>query len=132
MENEPLITKVITRKIERPKWVPFNIPLRYRPSQIDVLSNNQASMTLWQKITFYSKLSLLAIKLVPLFINIRIAYMKQDWKTTVTGIVKAIFLVLSLLGLNTGSVSEALVCGACYAIIDLVQSFFTADSKPNA
>ena len=135
LRDEPLITRVPPRKIERPGFTPFNLPDRYKPKQIDLEPKNipiaETAMTFWERTKFYANLTVLAIRLIPILITLKMSTMKKDWKTTVTGIVKAVFLALSIFGVSTGNVTESLVLGVGYAIVDLVQSFFTADSVKN-
>jgi hypothetical protein len=131
--DEPLITKVPPRKIERPPITTFDIPERYKPKPIkptfQTVYTDNAEMGFWEKTKLYGKLALLGVKLIPIFITIKGSLMFKDWKTTVTGIVKALFLTLAVFGVNTGHVTESLVLGLGYAIVDLVQAWYTPDKK---
>lgn len=67
--------------------------------------------------------------LIPaLFIIIK-GLVMRDPKTTISGIVKAIFLVLSVVGINTGNLTEAMVTGLGYVIAEIYQAVWTPDKK---
>ena len=56
-------------------------------------------------------------------------YIMKDWKTTVSGVVKAIFSVLTIFGISTGNITEALITAFIAAGVEIVQSILTADKK---
>jgi hypothetical protein len=71
----------------------------------------------------------LVVQLTPiLFTTIR-GYMFKDWKTTLAGIVKTVFMLLTFFGVSTGNVTEAIVTAAVYGIAELVQAWYTPDNK---
>lgn len=53
----------------------------------------------------------------------------KDWKTTVSGVVKAIFSVLTIFGISTGHVTEALVTACVAGAVEIVQAILTPDKK---
>lgn len=56
----------------------------------------------------------------------------SNWKTTVTGVVKLVFFALGAFGISAGNVTEGLVLAACYALVDVIQAYFTADANKGA
>jgi hypothetical protein len=67
--------------------------------------------------------------MIPHFYTIIKGVAMSNWKTTVTGIVKLVFFALGAFGISTGNLTEGLVLAACYAIVDAIQSYFTADAN---
>ncbi len=131
--DEPLITKVPPRKIERPPITTFDIPERYKPKPIkptfQTVYTDNAEMGFWEKTKLYGKLALLGIKLIPILITIKGSLMLKDWKTTIAGVVKIIFMALTVFGIQTGNITEALVTGVLYGIAEIVQAWYTPDKK---
>ena len=67
--------------------------------------------------------------LTPIIFTIAKGYVMKDWKTTIAGIVKAVFSVLTIFGISTGNITEALITAALFAIADLVQSWLMPDKS---
>jgi hypothetical protein len=122
LSEDPIITKVLPRRIERP-----NVFQKIRPVQpLPVVdAEEQPSTNIVDKIHN----AWIMLRLVPHLFTICKGVAMSNWKTTLTGVVKLIFLGLSLFGISTGNVTESLVLGACYGIVDIIQSYFTADKK---
>ena len=79
-------------------------------------------LSLWDKIR-------LGPALVPALLIIIKGLTMSDLKTTISGIVKAIFAVLGVVGISTGNVTEAMVSGAIYVLAEIYQSIWTPDKK---
>lgn len=94
---------------------------RHKPKPIPVTPR----VTIWGKIKTTIKLSSLLVQLIFVVIRIRISLMSNDLKTTVAGCVKVLFLGLTVFGVNTGHITEALVTTALYAVAELVQAWYT-------
>ena len=124
MENLPdvLITKVKLwgNRVIRPDTY-MQILDRHKPKLIPVLPE----ISIWQQIKLYSKLAGFFIQILPILIKMRISYMTNDLKTTIAGGVKVLFLALTVFGVNTGHITEAIVTTVGYAIVDLVQAWYT-------
>jgi hypothetical protein len=75
-------------------------------------------LTLWQK-----------IKLLPHLFTIIRGIIMQDMKTTISGIVKVVFMLATVLGISFGNVTETLVTGVIWGIVEIYQAFNTADKK---
>lgn len=133
--SDELITKVKPRPIQRDDALePINIPDRYLPKILQAIDPSQfyiGELSFWEKAKLYSKITYIAIRLIPYFITIKAGIMFNDWKTTTTGVVKAIFSVLAIFGISTGQVTEGLVLAIGYALADLLQAIFTSDAKKN-
>jgi hypothetical protein len=67
--------------------------------------------------------------ITPIIFTIVKGYVMKDWKTTIAGIVKAVFSVLTIFGISTGNITEALITAALFAIADLVQSWLMPDKS---
>lgn len=124
MQNQPdgLITtvKLLGSKIVRPNTY-VKILDRHKPKLIPVIPE----INIWQQIKLYSKLAGFFIQILPILIKMRISYMTNDLKTTIAGGVKVLFLALTVFGVNTGHITEAIVTTVGYAIVDLVQAWYT-------
>jgi hypothetical protein len=124
MENLPdvLITKVKLwgNRVIRPDTY-MQILDRHKPKLIPVLPE----ISIWQQIKLYSKLAGFFIQILPILIKMRISYMTNDLKTTIAGGVKVLFLALTVFGVNTGHITEAIVTTVGYAIVDLIQAWYT-------
>ncbi len=53
----------------------------------------------------------------------------QDPKTTISGVIKAAFMLATVFGISLGNVTEALVTGVVWGIVEIYQAFNTADTK---
>lgn len=115
------------------------LPTRYEGRFAEpIVGHNQELEKLWQLSWYESvtlqldsllKLANLSFRLTPHVLTIaKGAYMK-DWKTTVSGVVKAVFSVLTIFGISTGHLTEALVTAFLAAGVEIVQSIFTADKN---
>lgn len=71
----------------------------------------------------------LVVVLTPYLFTIIKGYVMKDWKTTISGIVKAIFSVLTIFGVSTGNITEALITAFLWAGAEIVQSIWTPDKK---
>lgn len=124
MENLPdvLITKVKLwgNRVIRPDTY-TKILDRHKPKLIPVVPE----ISIWQQIKWYTRLAGLFIQILPILIKMRISYMTNDLKTTIAGGVKVLFLALTVFGVNTGHITEAIVTTVGYAIVDLVQAWYT-------
>lgn len=124
MQNLPdvLITKVklLGNRIVRPDTY-TKILDRHKPKIIVP----KIEYSLWDQLKVYGRFALLIIKVLPILIKMRIAFMSGDLKTTIAGGVKVLFLALTVFGINTGHITEALVTTALYAVSDLIQAWYT-------
>ena len=71
----------------------------------------------------------LVVVLTPYLFTIIKGYVMKDWKTTISGIVKAVFSVLTIFGISTGHITEALITAFLAAGAEIVQSYFMPDKK---
>lgn len=53
----------------------------------------------------------------------------KDIKTTISGVIKAGFMLATLFGISTGNLTEALVTGLTYAVVEIYQAFQIPDKK---
>lgn len=120
--SDVLITKVKLwgNQVIRPDTY-TTILNRHKPKVI----TPQIKYGLWDQLKVYGRFALLLIKVLPILIKMRIAFMSNDLKTTISGGVKVLFLALTVFGINTGHITEALVTTTLYAISDLVQAWYT-------
>lgn len=112
------ITKVEPRPIQRLEYDEPTMLYRRAPSVDEVKEPPTYELTSWQK-----------VRLMPYVFQIFRGVMMKDAKTTISGIVKAIFIVLSALGVGTGHLTEAMITGLGYIIADIYQAVWTADKK---
>jgi hypothetical protein len=102
--------------------LPTDEPIRlYRqevsPDEI-TFDSKPIELTLWQK-----------FKLLPHLFTIIRGIIMQDMKTTISGIIKVVFMLATVLGISFGNVTETLVTGVIWGIVEIYQSFNTADKK---
>ena len=123
--DEPMITKAETwaQRMMRERTVE-SAPRPYvDPKAIgEVPQEPPFELSLWDKIR-------LGPALVPALLIIIKGLTMSDLKTTISGIVKAIFAVLGVVGISTGNVTEAMVSGAIYVLAEIYQSIWTPDKK---
>ena len=123
--DEPVITKAETwaQRMMRERAIE-SAPRPYvDPKAIgEVPQEPPFELSLWDKIRLGPML------LPALFIIIKGLTM-SDLKTTISGIVRAIFIILSVLGIGTGHVTEALVSACLAGIADVYQAIWTPDKK---
>ncbi len=86
----------------------------------------ERAMLAWEEIKTNTQL---VVVLTPVLFTIVRAYIMKDWKTTVTGVVKAVFSVLTIFGISTGNLTEALITAFIAAGVEIVQSILTPDKK---
>lgn len=89
--------------------------------------------TAWERITdkvedIWTTTKIIAV-ITPHLFTLFKGYIMKDWKTTISGIVKAGFSVLTIFGISTGHITEALITAFLAAGVEIVQSIFTADKK---
>ena len=89
--------------------------------------------TTWERFTdkvdhIWTTTKIIAV-ITPHLFTLFKGYLMKDWKTTTTGIVKAIFSVLTILGISTGNITEALITAFLTAAVEIVQSILTPDKK---
>ncbi len=90
------------------------------------ISALERAMLAWEEIKTNTQL---VVVLTPVLFTIVRAYIMKDWKTTVTGVVKAVFSVLTIFGISTGNLTEALITAFIAAGVEIVQSILTPDKK---
>lgn len=129
MNEEPTITPVELRRVEiaRPT---FQAPKLVEPMP-NVWRNDYLDLTAWEKTKMTAGLSWLAIKSIPLLYTIKQEGGVFSSKTTVAGIIKVIFMLLSVLGISTGHVTEATITAIVWGVVEIYQSYVTPD-KPKA
>jgi hypothetical protein len=71
----------------------------------------------------------LVVVLTPHLFTIIKGYFMNNWKTTISGVVKAVFSVLTIFGVSTGHITEALITAFLWAGAEIVQSIFIPDKK---
>lgn len=114
-------------------------PTRYDGRLAEPIVGASAELEkLWQ-LSWYEKATLkldeainltkLGVRLTPVLFRITKGIVMRDWKTTVAGVVKAIFSVLTILGVSTGNITEALITAVLVTVADLVQAWLTPDKK---
>jgi hypothetical protein len=124
LSDDPIISKVLLRYKFWPKRQDFVPPIERVPLA-DELQPHVPRET--------KKLNLLHyVRMIPHFYTIIKGVAMSNWKTTVTGVVKLVFFALGAFGISTGNLTEGLVLAACYAIVDAIQSYFTADANKGA
>lgn len=121
LSDDPIISKVLLRYKFWPKRKDFVPPIERVPLA-DELTPIVPRETKQIKFTD-------AVKLIPHIYTIIKGLIVKDWKTTASGVVKAAFFLLGVFGVSTGNVTEALVSAVVYAIVDIIQAWFTADKK---
>jgi len=60
--------------------------------------------------------------------------MSKDLKTTITAIIKAVLIVLGIFGINVSPESSQVIMTAIlsiYALIEIIQGWFTKDKEKN-
>lgn len=123
--DEPIITKAETwaQRMMRERTIE-SAPRPYvDPKAIgEVPKEPPFELSVWDKIRLGPML------LPSLFIIIK-GLIMSDLKTTISGIVKAIFAVLGVVGVSTGNLTEAMVSGAVYLLAEIYQSIWTPDKK---
>lgn len=121
LENDPIISKVLPHSVQRPDRGLMTDRYANLPLNVDIPVEKDSpvyELTLWTK-----------IRLLPSLLTIVWGVYMQDLKTTVSGIVKAAFLLLTVFGIHTGGLTEAAITGFIYAGLEIYQSFNTADKK---
>lgn len=121
MADDIIITTVAPRLIEREQQTEATKFFRERPEPIEV-PREPITLSLWDKIR-------LGPMLLPSLFIITKGLLMKDLKTTISGIVKAIFLILSVFGISTGNLTEALVSAVLWGIAEIYQSIWTPDKK---
>ena len=89
--------------------------------------------TKWERVTdkiedIWTTTKIIAV-ITPHLFTLFKGYLMKDWKTTVSGVVKAIFSVLTIFGISTGNITEALITAFLAAGVEIVQSILTPDKK---
>jgi len=120
-----LITKTPPRPITRPERTTSHVEEIVTRAALKPLDSlpfgfkpDAPSLTLWEK-----------IRLLPYVFQIFLGVVMQDPKTTISGVIKAAFMLATVFGISLGNVTEALVTGVVWGIVEIYQSFNTADTK---
>ena len=120
MNSEPTITRVELRSVDI--TLPENEPLRFaRPLPVDHVWYTD-ELTTWEQVKMW-------YRLIPALFTLSKGIAMRDIKTTISGIVKAGFMLATLFGISTGNLTEAVITGVVYGIVEIYQAFQMPD-KP--
>jgi hypothetical protein len=101
---------------------PENEPLRFaRPLPVDHVWYTD-ELTKWEQVKMW-------YRLIPALFTLSKGIAMRDIKTTISGIVKAGFMLATLFGISTGNLTEAVITGVVYGIVEIYQAFQMPD-KP--
>lgn len=117
LHDDPIITKVLQRQVERPDYKTVILP-RHRPKPIKT-EPQDSKPNLVDKIVY----AWIMLRLVPHLFTILKGLLMKNWKTTVTGVVSAVALIVNSF---TG---YAIPQEAITAVAIFVIGFFAEDSK---
>lgn len=128
MDDRPTITKIDLRRVEikRPKAEPFV------SRETDLLAEGQywrsdmQDLTTWERLRHYGKLGNMTIGLIPKIFNILKGLAMKDYKTTVSGVVGALALIITTF---TGFEVTAAVQSAIIALTLAAIGYFAGDGK---
>jgi hypothetical protein len=120
MSSEPTITRVELRSVDITRAE--NEPLQFaRPLPVDDVWYTD-ELTTWEQVKMW-------YRLIPALFTLSKGIAMRDIKTTISGIVKAGFMLATLFGISTGNLTEAVITGVVYGIVEIYQAFQMPD-KP--
>lgn len=127
MNSEPTITKVEPLRVEiaRPKSEPVKVrELRSLP--VETWRDDAQDLNAWERLRHYGKLGSMTIGLVPKLFNIIRGLTMKDYKTTITGVVGALALIVgTFTGLHIGPEVQTAIVALTVAAI----GWFAGDSN---
>jgi hypothetical protein len=122
MSSEPTITRVELRSVDITRTE--NERLRFaRPLPVDDVWYTD-ELTTWEQLKMW-------YRLIPALFTLSKGIAMRDIKTTISGVIKAGFMLATLFGISTGNLTEAVITGVVYGIVEIYQAFQMPDkSKP--
>ena len=128
MDDRPTITKVELRRVEirRPKAEPFVSRETEPLAEGQYWRSDMQDLTTWERLRHYGKLGNMTIGLMPKIFNILKGIAMKDYKTTVSGVVGALALLVTTF---TGfEVSPAIQSGIIALTLAAI-GYFAGDYK---
>lgn len=128
MNNEPTITKVEPLRVEiaRPKSEPIKVRELQPLEEGTYWRSDAQDLTTWERLRHYGKFGSMTIGLVPKLFNIIRGLTMKDYKTTITGVVGALALIVgTFTGLHIGPEVQTAIVALTVAAI----GWFASDSN---
>lgn len=128
MQDRPTITKVEPLRVEirRPKTEPFVSRETQPLAEGQYWRSDLQDLTTWERLRHYGKLGNMTIGLLPKLFNIMKGVVMKDYKTTVSGVVGALALLITTF---TGFEVTPAIQSAIIALTLAAIGYFAGDFK---
>jgi hypothetical protein len=129
LEESKIDTSVHFPKFEHGKEVPVQYMLtEEETAAIWAVTQSSERVSIFKVIWWIITSSPSILKLLIFIITFKEKFMNTDLKTTILGIIKGIFIVVAIFGINISPENQTVIlttAGSLLAIIEIIQGWFT-------